>query len=187
MKDTIYRTFHQDLGEITFATSETWTVGTQIWSDAVQTTICSGKTDFDGGTTGSYLAACRSNPDYKGDLFSWEMINQYKDYLCPNGWRVPTKDDFVALDIALGGTGENSQSDATLLDRYLTTWGGSYGGRANSGALFDQGSNAYYWSQTESTAVNSYHSCLLSSGTIYPQNYNNKNLGYALRCVRDNN
>jgi len=58
----------------------------------------------------SFLIDCRSNPGQKGDLFSWRAVSELKDVLCPYPWRVPTVQDFIDLDIALGGTGESLSS-----------------------------------------------------------------------------
>ncbi len=177
---------HPALGKVSFSTATTYPVGSQTWSDAVQTVVCSGKTSFDGGSSVNYKADCRSNPGQKGDLFSWEMVRQYKDYLCPAPWRVPTKEDFKNLDIALGGTGE-LQANSTLRDKYLATWGGTYGGAcAHNGALTHQGTKAAYWSSSEYGSDFGYYLNFLSTGSIvHPQNSDNsKDLGNSLRCVR---
>jgi len=108
------------------------------------------KDKYDGGdySTSLFKADCRQTSGY-GDLFSWEAINQYKSQLCPNGWRVPTMQDFVDLDIALGGTGKTRgamfEDDASIIqfinDNYLnpSVWGGSR----------TDGANASYWSLQE--------------------------------------
>ena len=169
------------LGTVTFATAQTWTIGAQMWSDAVQATGCN-KIAFDGNNPD-----CRSNPDYKGDLFSWYAVDSYKSQLCPSGWRVPTRQDFIDLDIALGGTGNNRNSDVTTVAKYLNTWDGVYGGACIAdGALDNQGLTAYYWSQLENGTNNAYSLAYSSGGSIYPQNYNYKLYGFTLRCVQEN-
>ncbi len=179
------------LGIAGFASKTTWTVGSQTWSDAVQTTICSEKKNF---KSSNYEADCRSNPGQKGDLFSWEMVNQYGTYLCPDPWRVPTKEDFIKLDIALGGTGENKQGESTLLNKYLNSWGGTHGGYCRSGGtLYNQGTHACYWSQSEhGKAGNGYNLHFHSSrninpnlsANINPQFFIFKGNGFSLRCVQ---
>jgi len=166
-----------NLGIVSFATTQTWTVGSQEWSDAVQTTGCSGKTSY------NRYVDCRSNPNYKGDLFSWYAVDAWKDELCPSPWRVPTRQDFIDLDIALGGTGYDQYSTSQV-NKYLNTWGGSYGGYCYSdGSLYNQGSEAYYWSQSEYSSTYEYYLRFNSSGYIYPQNYSYKSNGFTLRCV----
>ena len=116
-------TWPSALGNVSFATDSTWTISGndifQIWSDAVQTDYCSNKTSFRGGLNVKenneyidnewvhFYVDCRSNPGQKGDLFSWLAVYELRRELCPYPWRVPTVQDFIDLDIALGGTGRN--------------------------------------------------------------------------------
>jgi uncharacterized protein (TIGR02145 family) len=175
-----------NLGTVSFATTQTWTVGSQEWSDAVQATGCN-KTNYDGGGERgdgnlNLKIDCRSNPGYKGDLFSWQAVNEYKSQLCPSGWRVPTRQDFIDLYIALGGIGDY-QYDTTLRDKYLNTWGGVYGGFC-LGGLYRQGSAALYWSQSEASSDHAYSLEFHSNGGVTAQSHYGKWRGYALRCVR---
>jgi len=169
-------------GTVSCATTQTWTVGSQIWTDAVQTSYGSSKTTFDGNTADS-----RSNPRQKGDLFSWYAIDSFKNQLCPEGWRVPTKQDFIDLDIALGGTGNESYHNTTHRNKYLNTWGGAYGSGCGSGGLLDgQGLSADYWSQSENDSDFGFGLRFNSNGNVYPQNDDYfKDSGLALRCVQD--
>jgi len=174
-----------DFGTVSFATATTWTVGSQTWSDAVTATNCQ-KTVFDGGVyEDHYNVDCRSNPGQKGDLFSWCAVARFKETLCSGGWRVPTRQDFIDLDIALGGDGGIRYPDMTTLAKYMGSfWGGSYGGYCYSdGTLNYQGWYANYWSQSENSATNGFN-LNFNSSNVNPQNYNNKNNGFALRCVR---
>ncbi len=173
-----------DLGTITFKTDQTWKIGNQEWSDVVMATGCE-KDDFKGmdNSTLNFCADCRQNPDY-GILFSWQAVNQYDSVLCPDAWRVPTKEDFVNLNIALGGT-KNVVRDSVLSEKYLTDWGGTYSGYCvTDGSMRNQGIGAGYWSQSEYNS-NSSHCLYWSSATlIYPQDYYYKGSGFVLRCVK---
>jgi uncharacterized protein (TIGR02145 family) len=174
-------------GTVSFATNQTWIIGSQEWSDAVQVTYCSGKTTFNGNTID-----CRSNPGQKGDLFSWHTVFEHQDGLCSDGWRVPTVQDFIDLDIALGGNGENRLQEAvnghsleTQLGWYLNDWGGAYGGGCgSSGMLYGQSSWALYWSSLEQDANHAFRLTLVTLGHVRPQSWGPKNDGYSLRCVR---
>jgi uncharacterized protein (TIGR02145 family) len=199
-------------GVISFATDSTWTITngttTQIWSDVVQATNCN-KTIYAGGDTNNYNADCRSNPDHKGDLFSWCAVHRFQNELCPNGWRVPGVMDFISLDIAMGGTGQNrSATNSAELVQFINstylnsaTWGGNFSEFCNASGTLSNTQHqkiARYWSSsvrsaTPTAAHNLYFSLSIidlpnppNIGAINPQSSTTKFSGLSLRCVRDN-
>jgi uncharacterized protein (TIGR02145 family) len=106
--------------------------------------------------------------------------------MCPSPWKVPAKDDFVALDICLkgGGSGSNrSETGEWVTANYINKWGGSYGGYADGRSMDSVGSSSNYWSATENGS-NAYHLGFNSGGLIYPQNYNGRYHGFQVRCVK---
>jgi len=184
------------LGKVSFVTDQTWTVGNQIWSDLVTATDCN-KTDFDGGVYDSisedwyYNIDCRSNPNQKGDLFSWRAVNELKKELCPAPWRVPDTADFRDLDIALGGTGNHHDIDTTMiqLNKYINIWGATFGGYCcRDGSLYGLDFIGKYWSQSDNSTNEywAYRSAYNKYGTINPYSLYHKIYGLPLRCVRDN-
>ena len=175
------------LGTVSFATSQEWTISdngiTQIWSDAVLAYNCN-KATFDGGSDGNYKADGRSNPDQKGNLFSWVAVIRFQDQLCPAPWRIPSMQDFINLDLAMGGTGEHRTNWAFVNTRYFGLWGGAFGGICESdGTLNGQGMWASYWSASEyfSMARSLYFDAF---GNIHTQGHSGKEAGFTLRCVR---
>jgi len=213
--------WNTSLGIASFATDRTWIIlGNgikQIWSDAVQTDYCSNKTSFKGldwDTTLdwdtvnwhnlNYNVDCRSNPNQKGDLFSWRAVSELKNELCPAPWRVPTSRDFINLDIAMGGTGTNrmgSEYDQFMRDTYLNpdVWGGERGGiiaffSDQEWKMVNQGRSGAYWTQTEWGTSNlgpTAHFLSLIFGNpsnsiwIYPSTHTSISNGHSLRCIRD--
>jgi len=159
------------LGIISFVSSLTWKIIgngiTQEWSDAVQATAC-GKIRFRGGSRGNFNSDCRSNLGRSGDLFSWCAVARFQNYLCPYPWRVPTAQDFIDLDVALGGTGNRKRSRRHSA-RYLSDWGG--------------GRSIHYWSLSEASDILGI-SLAFWNNENNPQNRRNKQNGFALRCVR---
>jgi uncharacterized protein (TIGR02145 family) len=117
-------------------TDEIWTVGEgetlQLWSDEINIPECN-KTDFTGGGTPQEpLSDCRDNfgMEEYGFLYTAEYVVRNADKLCPEGWRVPSLEDFAQLDKNLGGNGTSSQ-DADGEARYNNSkWGGTFGGAA---------------------------------------------------------
>ncbi len=191
------------MGEVSFKTENTWTVGGKIWSDAVMAQRCR-KEDFDGGAYGQgvYKIDCRKNefpgddynpPAVYGDFFSWEAVNTYGAILCPYPWRTPAAQDFVDLDIALGGDGSNNEMLSGRIQLYLSEWGGEFGGYCwvdptsgtNTLVVQSQTDYACYWAGESVSRANA---ASLGFGTprgfISPAGQSEKTNGYTLRCVK---
>ena len=181
---------------------------TQVWSDAVFATACAkGNTtsgnEFNGGSTGNFNADCRQTRHtfeagrataITGDLFSWCAVMRFADQLCPYPWRVPTMEDFGNLHQNLGFELPNPgiQVQHFNFGDFLPTVGTvavpQRGGRwnavrliGNATSLTNAGTN--YWASTETNASNARH-IMVNSTIVIPQASSNKNLGYAVRCVR---
>ncbi len=180
--DSCFLQIFEGLGEISFATDSVWIVSnstiTQIWSDVVQATGCE-KTTFNGGEglgpSKPFLADCRLS-DRKGNLFSWLMVDQNKEELCPSPWRVPDTSDFRALHIILGGRADIPEHtrdfDTTVVNKYLSIWGGDW---------------IYYWGLPEADSYCGYLLYLYKKDYFVVPMLNNihKYDGAWLRCVRD--
>jgi uncharacterized protein (TIGR02145 family) len=177
------------LGQVSFKTSQTWTVGNQEWSDVVMASGCK-KNTMTGYANDTYRADCRQNQGY-GDLYSWVAVDTYKNQLCSDGWRVPTRQDFFNLDIAMGGTGEERQESLEFItENYLGRWGGALGGYSSTDGVLDgQGEFAFYWSQTQYDFITDFaynlNLIIIPSGFVLIQPSYHKYNGFALRCVRD--
>lgn len=186
-----YRTQIEDntpFGTVSFKTSQIWKVGNQEWSDAVVGTKCK-KDEFYGGTNAEgFKADCRQNGSH-GDLFSWEAVNGHADLLCPEGWRVPTVEDFVALDLAIGGTGTARLDDLASLAMYLGGWSATLATACDAYGVMQPlsaGCNCpfvYYWSATAWGPAISQCLALTEAGLIYPGDVMNKGYGFTVRCV----
>ena len=178
-----------ELGLASFATNQIWTItgrdiikGTdreikQVWSDAVQTTICSNKTSYDGYNETGHNVDCRSNPGQKGDFFSWRAVAEVEN-LCPEGWRVPTSQDFFDLHSAV--TVKNDGYDnyrQLLIDRWGATLNGYCSG---SGGIYPNPDKGFYWMELGSMVLGDffYHG---ESNPYFPD----FSVGHALRCIRE--
>ncbi len=174
------------IGTTSFRTDKTWEVGTQIWSDAVMATGAK-KEDYNGGSMGTYYPDCRKNEGF-GDAFSWKAVEQFKDILCPDGWSVPTADDFHRLDMALNNRADYTtrNGDMDALSNYLSDekWGGMLAGRAHNGVI-NNTAYAYYWAQDSRTATYANAFVLQDTGRIDPNNSSEMTFGFQVRCVKN--
>ncbi len=130
-------------------TSGLWAAGSQTWSDVINVPACN-KTDFAGGSASD----CRNNDkfsDTRGYFYSFQYVTANGATMCPAPWSIPTMDDFVALDRALGGTG-SSQTNTALRDKYFDDWGAQISGYASSFGIYnltEASGEASYWTSEE--------------------------------------
>jgi uncharacterized protein (TIGR02145 family) len=188
------------IGTASFISDKTWTVAGRIWSDDVTATGCQKTTYLGDPNSGAYRSDCRSNPGY-GDLFSWCAIIRYQDVLCPDGWRIPTKEEFITLDKEFGFIGGYFEPDwAKVEATYLGAdkWGAKLGGYCldketmgmPGGTLLSQDKTAAWWASDENTTGKGNGFCLyLSKGGDFPPtidiNYMSMfDQGQSLRCIK---
>jgi uncharacterized protein (TIGR02145 family) len=194
-----------------FHTEQEWAIGNLVWSDEVMARRCRGKDTYDGGQyVNEYKVDCYENGMDAatgvifGDLFSWAAVDQYKDELCPAPWRVPTAEDFIALNIALGGKGGDTvgadidgnpvQWEIDLWHAYQDVWGARPGGYVvymlwnNTIQLDGQGNRGCYWSQSVLSVDTNrafYTYIAPAVGWVQPNFNEDKGAGFTLRCVKD--
>jgi hypothetical protein len=91
------------LGTQSFVSDSVWLTDTLLWSDVVTVNTCQ-KPTFDGGSLGPppvFLVDCRSNPEFKGDLFSFCAVKRFGNFLCLTPWRVPSDEESVLFDFSI--------------------------------------------------------------------------------------
>jgi len=201
IRDSAILYFATKLGGVSFETDQEWTVEghgiTQIWSDAVRMVGCD--TLFRGGqlvyTFGTlhmaFQPACRTNPGFPGDFFSWEAVNLFGDVLCPAPWRVPTVEDFCSLNKILFDRTRcftHKVAPERVTERFVNWMGGTFSGAPgglNNTRLFFHGVKAFYWSQTDYDKQHAFHFTIDVHGNVQPRCLSNeKSMGFSLRCVR---
>jgi hypothetical protein len=164
------------------ASVQIWTVGSQTWSDAINDPAC----DHDAFTNSTSDPYCRS---YSMDgpkwyLYNWPYVNANKNTLCPSPWRVPNKNDFVELDVALGGDG-TARTGVPLkwiTDNYVNAWGGSWG-RAANGSVLSEIVIIEYNSSDADGAGRSFGLRAHVDGDLEPNHSHGKWYGFRIRCV----
>lgn len=135
-----------------------------------------------------------------GFLYNWYAVDNSKG-LCPTGWRVPTADDFRSLRNAYGGVlkagqalkvdgsvwWENTNLKTTNISGFSAYPSGSKDFKGNFEYL---GSRATFWaSTTDSCELGNPNAFQLYCCGIYTNiadiQCDDKNNGYAIRCVRN--
>lgn len=109
-----------------------------------------------------------------------EAMELEKKVLKPNGWRLPTRSEWVMLAEEFGQDRKGVLRKDLLMSRLgLTPTGGFYGGN-----LYNATTGGCYWSRTATSATNA-NNLRFYSGLIYPQDYSYKYNGFAVRAVKD--
>jgi hypothetical protein len=149
------------------ASTQTWTFGTQTWSDAIHIPECN-KADF---TNSDTEPQCRSYTEEEKTFYyyNWAYVNVNATVMCPSPWRVPSKADFGKR---VSTPHKNPSGDVWV-----------YGGYIQGSSVNEVSTSAYYWSSTE-TGSNYAHSLLCYGGYVRPQDTTYKTNGFQVRCVR---
>jgi uncharacterized protein (TIGR02145 family) len=169
------------------ASTQLWTVGSQVWSDVINIPEC----DHDAFTNSTTVPYCRSYTvnEKKWYYYNWTYVNKNQDKLCPLPWHVPLQADFEALDLALGGTGtRHSATQVWINEKYVDIWGGVRGaGRAGgpcAGAQMCQiGQWDHWWSNTSRSSAGAV-GLQVSNGTVAMQDETESTSGHRVRCVK---
>lgn len=115
--------------------------------------------------------------------------------ICPEGWHLPTKAEFKTLFTAVGGhstagkmlksaTGWTAYSGITNEDAFAFS-ALPAGNRSYNGYYYYEGSNAVFWSSTESNSLNAYSMYLDYSSDDADLDDDIKNYGFSVRCLKD--
>jgi len=163
-----------------------------------------------GQTTGAYCEYdnnLENVPTY-GRLYNWYAVIDRR-YLAPEGWHVPSDEEWSQLEITLGmnqsqvdisgfrGTDQGSQlaGNPDLWDKGALVNNPAFGSsrfcslpggyRGFAGYFYNMGSNAYFWSATQSHRDRSLDRTLSwDSASIYRSN-GGKRFGCSVRLVKD--
>jgi hypothetical protein len=175
------------------ASTQTWTIGsgtaTRIWSDYLQ----SAPSGCILGNGNNY----RSEPAYytlgiasggTGYWYNRLCVLASAKTLCPTPWRVPTGEDFIALDIALGGSGvTRAASKGDLTNTYVALWNMSFIG-CIANYVDAVGTNSVIWgidTAPDGTLSLSQSGWSQFAGDLYIAQNTSPSFSFGARCVRN--
>lgn len=136
-----------------------------------------------------------ANCEIYGGLYRWDEAMQYvktvgAQGICPSGWHIPTKEDWEILQ-------EYLNDEATKLIDKNAKSGSTYTNESGFSALFSGYSNSiwvccyglgyygYQWTSTETSNRNAYGIFMSYNYDNISFNYDKKNNGLAIRCIKD--
>jgi uncharacterized protein (TIGR02145 family) len=133
-----------------------------------------------------------SNCDKYGRLYIWETTKT----VCPNGWHLPSNNEWTELTNFLGGKSEASgkmkqtgSSNWYILNESASNSSGFTalpgGGRFNNGSFNYLGEYASFWSSTELSTKRAWRWSLSCYYSNVRHQYYGKTIGFSVRCVKD--
>ena len=163
-------------------TYKTVTIGTQTWMAE--------NLNYETANSSCYDDSASNCTKY-GRLYEWEVATT----ACPEGWHLPTKAEFETLFTAVGGqstagkmlksaTGWTAYSGITNEDAFAFS-ALPAGNRGDDGDCYTEGYYAFFWSSTELSSYNAYNMYLYHSINDAYLNYNYKDSGFSVRCLKD--
>jgi uncharacterized protein (TIGR02145 family) len=131
---------------------------------------------------------------YYGALYNWYTVNTGN--LCPDGWSVPTDDDWTTLtdflgdDIVAGNelkeTGSRhwlSTTGEVTNDSGFTALPGGY--RNHYGVFGNIRNSSYFWSSTESSDLTAYFRSMYHGYSNIDKGSSSIKSGFSVRCIKD--
>ena len=152
-----------------------------------------------------YYGNLDENKDLYGALYSWAAATNGEEGsddnpsdiqgVCPSGWHLPSDSEYSELTDYLGGKSIAGGKMKTVgLDYWLqpntqasnksgfSALPGGY--RVNSGGFQHKTLKAYFWTSTPKLEKAYYHNLWSNSETLH-RAYGDTNLGFSVRCVKD--
>ncbi len=187
-------------------------IGTQIWlaenlkvtrfTDGTQIPCITENNDWKRGSLKTpgycwYANDSINNKTVYGALYNYYAVE--KGSLCPTGWHVPSKNDWITLAKYLGGTDVaggklkessgnfwKSPNNCFVNNNDFDALPGGYR-KSLLGDYFDIGINGYWWTSTSSSTSDShvYMFSMTYDNTYLKSNQRYKNEGLSVRCIKD--
>ena len=127
------------------------------------------------------------NCETYGRLYTWEAATSSSEPVCPTGWHLPSKEEWlqlktdVANDVAsLQATGYEKWTEATNTSGFNAIPSGIYNSSSGYNSL---GQTAFFWSKDDSGSYG-YGAFMANSSDNFAAVYN-KTYELAVRCIKD--
>ncbi len=150
--------------------------------------------NFDTGA-GSYAGEGAYAPEMAGRYYNWAAamgIDQafnntaYKGSdeevqgVCPNGWHLPSHNEWIILEDMAGGDGILLEGTEGLGFDMLFT-----GDRLTDGVFANSGTAAIYWTATQETETDAWKRIIFINESFIDRIIIGKEFGFSVRCVKD--
>ncbi|MCX6306302.1 MAG: fibrobacter succinogenes major paralogous domain-containing protein [Bacteroidetes bacterium] len=152
--------------------------------------------------TGAYCVYdnVQVNDTTYGNMYNWYAATDSRG-ICPEGWHIPSNDEWNSLGAFLGGSGiaGGMLKSTGTLEQGTGLWyapntgatnstgftGLPGGTRFNYGSFYSIGNLGNFWSSSDSSSVNAWNYILDANNGELVRTYNFKTFGFSLRCCKD--
>lgn len=171
--------------------------------------------DWAENTTGAYIWYNGSITwkDLYGGLYNWHAVNN-SNGICPEGWQIPNSNDWSEfsnyidgnippngnklkscrqINSPLGSPCDTFEQPRWEEYQYSVEYGTDYfgfsglpgGTRSKNGPFGTLGHTAYFWSSSESSAIDALFYYLFYGWDILANDNDDKHSGYSIRCIKN--
>ncbi|NMC41643.1 MAG: hypothetical protein GYA43_10835 [Bacteroidales bacterium] len=188
-------------------TYKTFSIGGKVWmAESLRTTkfrdgssipLVAAGNAWSLTTTAAYNNVNNSsdNAPVYGRLYNWYAVTDSRN-LCPEGWHVPSNDEYINLITALGGA---SVAGGKMKETGTDHWNEPNSGASNQSGFTGRGAGyiSYagvfkdfkyitgFWTSTQNTSGTAYHVGLLFDLPDADNYAVDKKTGLQVRCVKD--
>lgn len=126
-----------------------------------------------------------------GRLYNWYAVDDARG-LCPNGWHVPTDEEWTVMTDFLGGESVAGGKMRTTYDWYnggngtnVSGFAGLPGGYRNLNGFFEgAGGYGFWWSSSTSDSL-AWRRMLTDNSENVFRDVNDQRFGFSVRCIQD--
>ncbi|NCD10279.1 MAG: hypothetical protein EOL98_12820, partial [Negativicutes bacterium] len=126
---------------------------------------------------------------------NWKRDNAHGQGICPDGWHLPTDEEWIELVDYLGGpdiaggkmkeegtTHWNNRNTGATNESGFTALPGGYRYGSN-GLFYNAGQSGYWWSATKGNSYYAWSRSLRYYDADSYRSYYDKSVGFSVRCV----
>jgi uncharacterized protein (TIGR02145 family) len=153
---------------VSTAQIKTIKIGNQVWMAENLDVDIKGSWAYNGNL---------SNAEKYGRLYTWQAANK----ACPEGWRLPSNEEWSKLIDATGG---ESLAGKLLKEGGSTSFNALFAGYCNGKSFWFLYQYGGFWTSTPFDEKHAWYYYITNKNDAFTSTYFNKDYGFSVRCVK---